>query len=210
MSRFYVCESQPYVRVYDREDRTVELLSENELKKVLSSNIEVDGLSKGGVSVSEQSKKFRRNYRLRLVKGVLSEADNELMHERRNLFCIDASSTGLIPQTIDGTRMSSDYYINLSIMYDKGDKYLCICVETLIAELYVECNSCDEFLSSLEDAVNNNDLERTKKLVLLYFKSFKNLVSLINKSHGVRLIGQPTTDLGELIDIYGEISGVWY
>lgn len=113
MSRFYVCESQPYVRVYDREDRTVELLSENELKKVLSSNIEVDGLSKEGVSVSEQSKKFRRNYRLRLVKSVLSEANNELMHERRNLFCIDASSTGLIPQAIDGTRMSSDYYINL-------------------------------------------------------------------------------------------------
>lgn len=225
MSRYYVCEVSPFLRICDKQDGVVEAINKRKFDAIINSGIEVDGVSSDGKYVlSEESNLFHKRYRLPYMKMVLADSDeSDFSYEEHQLYNFSLAGTNVVVYDDESDGFNELYEIILTVRfnldcYGSKDLYLDVSAYTFdnsVSHL-VKLNCCDEFLDALEKGVERRDLPYINKVIKSYFSSFKSLCEFINlnNDYGLTIMLQDVNDkfptFNDLWGTFADICDNWY
>lgn len=222
MSRYYVCEVSPFLRICDKQDGVVEVINQRKFNSILNSGIEVDGISSDGkYMLSEESNSFHKKYRIPYMKMMLADSDDcDFTYEEHQLYFFNMNYSSTYVEFANGDEdSSSNYDITFTVRFNLegyGSKDLYIDIYTNDFSHLIKLNCCDEFLDALEKGVERRDLPYVNKVIKSYFSSFKSLCDFINlnNDYGITIMTKDVNDkfptFNDLWGTFADICDNWY
>lgn len=223
MSRYYVCEVSPFLRICDKQDGIVEVINKRKFDSIINSDIEVDGISSDGkYELSKESELFHKRYRLPYMKMVLADSDeSDFSYEEHQLYNFSLAGTNVVVYDDESDGFNELYEITLTVRfnldgYGSKDLYLDIEIYGGNTSHLIKLNCCDEFLDSLEKGVERRDLPYVNKVIKSYFSSFKSLCEFINLNNDYGLtimlkdVNAKFPTFNDLGGTFADICDNWY